>query len=115
MVSGGRWVWDQSRQSAVRARRMALARIAADLWISMTDEYTVYGLVMGSSLRLAVDRAWPVLRLPLRRGCAASPNAAGYRFLRDSSSSRVRGQSERKRRDRARSARSLPAVWHWGQ
>ena len=37
------------------------------------------------------------------------------RFLRASSSSRVRGQSEPRRRERLRSARTFPLVWHCGQ
>ena len=37
------------------------------------------------------------------------------RFLRFSSSSRVRGQSDFRRRERLRSARTFPPVWHWGQ
>jgi len=39
----------------------------------------------------------------------------GYFFRRASSSSRVRGQSEPRRRERLRSARTLPAVWQVGQ
>src|SRR5690242_20436199 len=52
-------------------------------------------------------------RQGLRRTCPHQSVARPDYFLfRASNSSIVRGQSERSRRERLRSARSLPPVWH---
>jgi hypothetical protein len=52
------------------------------------------------------------------RSTADGPSALSAQadfLVRLSSSSRVRGQSLPKRRERARSASSFPPVWQWGQ
>src|SRR5438876_10908452 len=49
------------------------------------------------------------------KGKAEAKAKEAYRFFNASSSSRVRGQSAPRSRDRLRSARTLPPVWHWAQ